>query len=273
MTLAISAILGGILLVGRPVIRFVRESFLQRVASSHYEILWPKGAASLDVMSQFAQRREPLFADLDKKLAAAGRNAKIRIVFEPRLTAQMGSEHGEAPYAVDGTTIRTQLTNAQSPQLSSAADAEALLYAAWGRPGNREIGGWTAVALAGEWHGAEIGMAAAEVEQRLGHERLANLFAGPSDGISAEDESLLGAAWISEVGEFGGRDAVRELYAAKMSHPSAAEITKVLGTSPLELERKWELWMDAYLAGMPSMQSSSGMHMGMPMNMPMNGAR
>ena len=66
MTLAIATILGGILLVGRPVIRFVRESFLQRVASSHYEILWPKGAASLDIMSQFAQRREPLFADLDK---------------------------------------------------------------------------------------------------------------------------------------------------------------------------------------------------------------
>jgi hypothetical protein len=269
VTLAIAAILGGLLMVGRPVIRFVRESFMQRVASAHYEILWPQGTASLDAMSQFAQRRETLFTDLDKKLGGVGRNTKIRIVFEPRLTAQTGSEHGEASYAVDGATIRTHLTNAQSPQLSSTADAEALLYAAWGRPGNREIGGWTAVALAGEWHGAEIGMAAAEVEQRLGHEKLANLFAGPSGGISTEDESLLGAAWISEVGEFGGRDAVRELYAAKMSHPSAADITKVLGTSPLELERKWELWMDAYLAGTPSMQGNSGMHM----DMPMGGAR
>ena len=62
---------------------------------------------------------------------------------------------------------------------------------------------------------------------------------------------------------------MRKLYAAKMPHPSDAEITKVLGTSPLELEREWQLWMDAYLAGMRSMQSNSGMHL----DMPMSGAR
>jgi hypothetical protein len=144
VTLALAAILGGILVVGRPVIRFVRESLMQRVASAHYEILWPKDAASLDAMSHFAQRREPLFKSLDEKLGGVGSDAKIRIVFEPGLTVQTASGDGEAPYAVDGTTIRANLTTVRSAQLSAAADAEALLYTTWRRPGNREIARWTA---------------------------------------------------------------------------------------------------------------------------------
>jgi hypothetical protein len=109
-------------------------------------------------------------------------------------------------------------------------------------------------------------MAAAQVEQKLGHKKLGSLLGDPGGEISSPDDRiLLGAAWISEIGEFGGEEAVRKLYVAKMSHPNVAEVTKALGATPLELDRKWQMWMYSYLAGMPSMQRDSGMSMDMPM--------
>ena len=137
---------------------------------------------------------------------------------------------------------------------------------AWGKPGNAQIARWIANWLVGDWHGAEIGMAAAQVEQKLGHKKLATLLGDPGSEISSpDDRTLLGAAWISEIAEFGGADAVQKLYTAQMPHPNVAEVTNTLGTTPLELDRKWQLWMYAYLAGMPPMPQDSSM----PMNMPM----
>jgi hypothetical protein len=43
-------------------------------------------------------------------------------------------------------------------------------------------------------------------------------------------------------------------------------VTQVLGTNPLELDRRWQLWMYAYLAGMPAMPQDSGVQMNMPMS-------
>jgi hypothetical protein len=104
------------------------------------------------------------------------------------------------------------------------------------------------------------------MEQRLGHKKLATVLTDPGGEISSpNDQTLLGAAWISEIAEFGGVDAVRKVYDAKMPHPNVDEVTKALGTTPLELDRKWQLWMYAYLAGMPSMLHDSGMQMNMPM--------
>ena len=238
---------------------------MQRVTSSHYEILCPPGALSQQAMTEFATQREPLFTSLNKKLSDADSNIEVRIIFDPNFTAPPGGETSQQPYSVAGTTIRTKLKG-RIPQLPAAADAEALLYAAWGKPGNAQLARWTAIWLVGEWRGAEIGMAAAQVEQRLGHKKLASLLGDPGGEISSpDDRTLLGAAWISEIAEFGGADAVRKLYVAKMSHPNVAEVTKALGTTPLELDRKWQMWMYAYLAGMPSMPRDSGMPMDMPM--------
>jgi hypothetical protein len=50
-----------------------------------------------------------------------------------------------------------------------------------------------------------------------------------------------------------------------MVHLNVADVTSALGTTPLELDRKWQLWMYSYLAGMPSMPNNSGMPMDMPM--------
>jgi len=252
---------------GRDLRGFVRESLMQSVTSAHYEILCPVGALTQGAMTDFATHREPLFARLDKKLGNADSNLEIRIVLDPDLRAspQDDRKNSATFYAVSGTTIRANLHGAY-PQLPAAGDAESLLYAAWGKPGNAQIARWTALWLVGNWSGGEIGMAAAQVEQRLGHKKVASVLVDPGNEISSSDDrALLGAAWISEIAEFGGADAVRKLYATKMPHPSVAEAAQALGTTPPELDRKWQLWMYAYLAGMPPMQNGAGMEMDMPM--------
>lgn len=266
---SIAAILVALLFYGGVLRRLVRESLMQRVISTHYEILYPRGALSQDAITKFEAQREPLFAALDKKLGDAVPNSTIRVVFDPDFSAASFDDTVQQSYSVTGMTIRTKL-NRTSPRLPAAADAEALLHAAWGEPGNAQIARWTAYWLLGEWRGLEIGMAAAQVEQRLGHKKLASVLADPGGEIaSPDDRTLLGAAWISEVAEFGGATAVRKIYTAKMSHPSVDQATKVLGTSSLELDRKWQMWIYAYVAGMPSMSSDPGM----PMDMPMAGGR
>jgi hypothetical protein len=264
-----AAIVVALFFFGPTLRRFVRESFMQRVTSAHYEILSPPLALSQEAMTEFATQREPLFTNLDKKLGDADSNKEIRVIFDFNFPGPPADETGQEPYSVTGTTIRTRL-NGRIPKLPPAADAEALLHAAWGKPGNAQIARWTAIWLEGGWRGTEIGMAAAQVEQRTGHKRVASVLLDSGGEISApDDQALLGAAWISEIAEFGGSATIRKLYATKMSHPNIADVTKALGTTPVELDRKWQLWMYAYLAGMPSMPRDSGM----PMNMPMPGSQ
>jgi hypothetical protein len=252
----------------------VREAYLHRVTSAHYEILFRSGTLSQDVMENFASSRETLFAAMNKKLEGAAAKVKIRIVFDNELFRYLPDERGPGTlYAVSGKTIRATLEG-MNPQVPLEADAEAILNTVWGRPEDRQIVWWTRAWLAGDWRGQDIGMAAAQLEQKLGHKRLAIVLSDPADNKIeyVEDQNLLGAAWISEVAEFGGADAVHKLYAAKMEYPNIAVAAQVLGTTPLELDRKWQLWMYSYLAGMPSMPSGSGMQMKMPMDMPMAGS-
>ncbi len=162
-----------IMFFGAAVRRSVREYLMQSVTSAHYEILCPPGALTQDAMEEFAKQRETLFTALDKKMGDAGSNSEIRIVLDPNFPAPISDETGQLPYSVSGTTIRTKLLH-RNPLLPAAADAQALLYVAWGRPGSPEIARWTAIWLLGEWRGSEIGMAAAQVEQRLGHQPLEN---------------------------------------------------------------------------------------------------
>ena len=274
VVLIVAAVAVALLSFGGRLRRFARESAMQRVTSAHYEILFPPGIASPDAMADFAMRREKLFAAMDKQLGDASSNKEIRIVFDPDFPENAASTSA-APqsYAVAGRTIRTQLSG-MNPELPAAADAQILLRTAWGAPGNAELARWTALWLANDWYGQEVGMAAASVEQRLGHKTVAAVLAPPPSQISSsEDRTLLGAAWLSEVAEFGGPDAVRKLYSAKMAQPTVPEIAKVLGTTPLELDRKWQMWMYAYLAGMPSMPQNSNApaegSTNVPMNMPM----
>ncbi len=245
--------------------RYLRESLMQRVTSAHYQVLWPPGATSPDAMRQFAAQRETLFVALDRKLNDTASNSEIRVIFDPDFKPVNATAGAAPPFEVTGTTIRTKLSGAV-PQLDSSADAEALLYAAWGKPGNALIARWTARWLVGEWQGEELGMAAATVEQRLGHKKVATLLSQPPGGISSpQDRALLGAAWINAVAELSGPAEVRNLYSERMSKTDLAEVTKALGTTSTELERKWQMWMYAYIAGMPP----ASHNMTMPMNMPM----
>ena len=107
-------------------------------------------------------------------------------------------------------------------------------------------------------------MAAAAVEQRIGHKSVSTLLNATAREIpSRADRTLLGAAWLSEIAELEGPAEIRKLYSAKAPALDVAQVTKVLGTQSLELDRKWQMWMYAYLAGMPSNAQS------MPMKMPM----
>jgi hypothetical protein len=242
---------------------------MQRVTSVHYEILCPPKALTQDAMVKFATQREHLFTALNKKLGDADSNKEIRVVFDPKFTQDAPDASARQPYTVSGTTIRTTLKG-ETPQLPAAADAESLLFAAWGEPGNPLLARWIATWLAGQIIGTDFGMAAAQVEQRLGHKTVAVLLADPGGEISSPgDQSSLGVAWISEIAEFGGMDAVKKLYSAKMPHANMADVTSALNTTQMELDRKWQLWMYAYLAGMPSMPSDSTMPTNMPMDMPM----
>ena len=249
-----------------PVRRYVRESLMQSVTSAHYQVLCPPGALSQEVMTKFASQREPLFASLDGKLDDAASNAEIRIILDPHFKAAGTTASTTQVYEVTGRTIRTRLSG-RVPELDPAADAEALLHVAWGKPGNPLIAHWTALRLVGQWQGQELGMAAAELEQRLGHKKVANLLEQlPGAATSPQDRALLGAAWVSAIAELGGGAEVRKLYSAKLTQLDVAEVTGALGTTPTELERKWQMWMYSYLAGMPPATHS----MTMPMDMPMS---
>ena len=246
--------------------RYIRESLMQSVTSAHYQVLWPPGASSPDAMRQFALQRESLFVALDRKLNDTASNREIRVILDPNFRATPAEAGKAQPYDVTGTTIRSEL-NGAVPQLDPAADAESMLYAAWGKPGNALIAQWTARWLVGEWQGEELGMAAASVEQRLGHKKVATLLGQPPEEISSsQDRALLGAAWINAVAELSGPAEVRNLYSERRSKTDVAEVTKTLGTTSTELERKWQMWMYAYIAGMPPASHT----MKMPMDMPMS---
>jgi hypothetical protein len=249
----------------RPLRRYVRESLMQSVTSAHYRILCPPGALSQDAMTQFALHREPLFTSLNAKLNDVASNAEIHVIFDPDFKASPAAVAAGQLYEVTGTTVRT-LLRGRVPELDPAADAEALLHIAWGRPGNPLVAHWTARWLV-SGQGQELGMAAAQVEQKIGHKKVANLLGQPLDAnISSEDRELLGAAWVNAIAEFGGVADVRKLYTAKTKSLELAEISKALGTTTTELERKWQMWMYAYIAGMPPANPS----MNMPMDMPMS---
>ena len=151
-SLCIAAIAVALFYFGGNLRRLVRESLMQRVTSSHYEILCPPGALTQGAMTEFAKQREPLFAALNKKLGDADSNKEIRVIFDTNFPEPPSVESTGQAYAVTGTTIRTKLSG-PTPHLPAAADAEALLSAAWGRPGNLQIARWISIWLVGDWRG------------------------------------------------------------------------------------------------------------------------
>jgi hypothetical protein len=248
----------------RPVKRFIRESLMQRVTSAHYQIQCPPGELTQEVMTKFVAEREPLFSALDRKLNDAASNAELTIIFDPNYKV-LTPEAAPEPYLVTGTIVRTGL-DGRMPELDPSADAEALLNIAWGKPGNRVIAHWTALWLLGASAGDDLGMAAAQVEQKLGHKKVADLLRQSADSeISARDMSTLGAAWINEVAELSGPADVQKLYSEKMDRPEITDTAKALATTSTEVERKWQMWIYAYLAGMPPADRT----MTMPMDMKM----
>jgi len=263
--IVVLGVLGAALAVAGPRIwQSVQERLMQRVESPHYEIRSPADALPKESLAAFAAQRESLFSDLNSKLRGAASQARIRIIFDPEFSMTKTSLAAAQNYTISGTTIRTRLTG-KTPQLDPAADAQVLLSVAWGKPASPEIAEWTALALVGKRRDEDIGMTAAGVEQKLGHQKVSSLLDARSTQIpSSEDRAVLGGAWVSGIVEFGGPAAARKLYSAKISILDENSVARTLGTKPEELERTWQLFMYSYLAGMPSSSQP------MPANMPMN---
>jgi hypothetical protein len=250
--------------------RAVREALMQAVTSAHYQILCPPKELTQAAMQQFATQREPLFTSLDRKLGDAASNTEIKIIFDNDVPTPEAAPGMAQDYSVSGTTIRTGL-DGPTPKLDPAADAEALLYVAWGKPGNALIAYWTAKWLVEGGRGDELGMAAADIDRNGSHRKISELLKPPlNKSLSSQDRATLGAAWINEIAELSGPAQIKKLYKAKMTNLNVPEVTRALGISPMELERRWQMWIYAYVAGMPGGNHSMSMPMDMPMDSPMN---
>ena len=108
-------------------------------------------------------------------------------------------------------------------------------------------------------------MAAADVDHGS-HKKISELLNPPPDkSLSPQDRTTLGTAWIAEIAELSGPGQIEKLYKSKMTDLTVSEVAHALSTSQMELERRWQMWIYAYVAGMPSKNHS----MSMPMDMPM----
>jgi len=246
--------------------RWVSEMQMVRATSEHYEVFCQPNAFSKTFVAKFAADRESVYALLSGRLGVDPKNSiRLRVILFPDFESKSAATGTTSAYSVDDTTIRAVLGGAET-QLDPAADAEALLDAVWGEPANNRVANWSARWLAGESRGQELGMAAAKLDQTLGHRTVRNLLDAGLDGVfSPLERNPLGGAWLTEIAEIGGGAAVRRLYNLPLSSSDpAADAAKALGSTPSELERRWQTWIDAYAIGMPASRAGGMPAMEMP---------
>jgi len=254
--------------------RWYAESTMSSLSSAHYEIYSPRGAFTPAQLNDFVTARENIFNEMTAKLHSPPGKTRLRMVLYPSFPSIAEATGAMRAHTVSGTTVRAVLGGSIS-QVDPAADAQALLHALWGQPSSERMGKWTARWLAGEWEGGDVSDAAAMLDRNTGHRTLAQLLDPGLDGvISPLIREPMGAAWIASVADQGGVESVRKLYLVKSSNPTAAELAAALGIAPQELERRWQLWLYAYQAAMPTSSTNSPgstmqMSMSMPMDMPM----
>ncbi len=215
---------------------WLAERGLQSFSSAHYQILYDPKVYSPETIRAFAEEREQILAaaaaQLDLPLAASA--VHLRVVLYPNLASLRAAAAAERPYSVEGTTIRAVLGD-YNTQVDPAADAAALLDAAWGPPGTARMGEWVARWLAGTWRGREVNEWAAQIEGEVGHYTVAQLVASSSDGLlSPLVRNPLGAAWVGTIFDRSGLAAVRKLYSTKLDAQ--------LGAGSAQLENDWQRW-------------------------------
>ncbi len=249
--LCASVALGAALAEAPRIPSWLTERNLRRFSSSHHQILYDPQAFSADFIRQFAQERERILAAETGRLnlspnPSGTRSASpihLRVVLYPDLSSFRKATGIQRTYGVEGTTIRAVL-GGYIKEVDPAADAAALLNAAWGRPGSLRMGDWAAQWLAGEWRGRTLDDWAAQIEGEEGHYLLGQLVANTSDAfLSPLVRSPLGAAWMGTVFRRSGLEAVHKLYSAKLSEPNTASLAALLDTRPAELEQEWHEWV------------------------------
>ncbi len=231
---------------------WLSERHLQSISSAHYQVLFDPKAYSAESIRAFASERERILAAQAARLGAPPDALRLRVVLYPSLISLRAATGSERLYSVDGTTIREALGDFID-RVDPAADAAALLNAAWGKPGSARVGEWVARWLAGEWRGRPVEPYAAQIEAEVGHYTLAQLAASSSDGfLSPLVRQPLGAAWVGTQFARSGLAAVRRLYSAKPGEPDLTALAARLGTTPAQLEQDWQRWA----TGRASMQAA-----------------
>src|SRR5712692_1564085 len=187
------------------------ERHLQTFSSTHYQILYDSKAYQAETIRAFASERERNLAEeaarLKEPLGAgtrSGESITLRVVLYPDLASLRAATGSDRLYSVDGTTIRAVL-GGYIERVDPAADAAALLNAAWGSAGTARMGEWVAQWVAGEWRGRATDDWVAQIEHEVGHYTLAQLADSSSDAfLSPLVRQPLGAAWVGRVADRWG---------------------------------------------------------------------
>jgi hypothetical protein len=273
----VTSILAGIMLLAallnsQTLRRWYAERTMSRVESAHYEVLSPPGSFTPEQLNDFVTAREALLNEMAGRLQVPLGKTRLRVILYPDFPSMADVTGVMHAFTVNGATVRAVLGGSVA-QVDAAADAQALLHVLWGVPASERMDRWTARWLAGEWDGGDISEAAAMLDRETGHRTLDQLLDPRLDSvISPLIREPMGGAWIASVADQGGPEAVRKVYRTNSSAPTAADLAAALGTTPQELERRWQMWLYAYQAGVPTTAStgSGGTSLQMPMTMPMS---
>jgi len=203
-----------------------------------------------------------LFVAVDQKLNDAVSNSEIRVIFDPEFKAAAASTGVAQTYDVTGTTVRTGLSGRFRNSIRRRTRRRCCMWPGACRGVRLSLIGRRWIDW-GDGRDRSLGMAAAELEQRVGHKAGLRVCwdSRPTWAFRRMTGRCSGRRGSMRLRNSAGPAEVRKLYSAKMTKLDLAEVTKALGTTSTELERKWQMWMYAYIAGMPP----AGHSMAMPM--------
>jgi hypothetical protein len=256
----LSAMAAGALFAGlgkSPELRlWAMERHLSQTRSAHYAVLYDPRAYSVETVRSFADERERILAGQAARLNVPADHVHLRVVLYPDFAGKKAATGTMRAFSVMDTTIHAVL-GGYVTQLDPAADAAALLHAAWGAPGTPSMDEWVARWLAGTWYGQAIPAAAAQIESEVGHYSLADLLGSDTEGfLSPLVRNPLGAAWVSTVFDADGIATVRNLYGTRFSNLRVASLARALATTPDQLERNWRQWAQTNASQMADAPSS-----------------